>query len=475
MKRAATAKRPPRVLYLAFFFPPSRSSGVYRARATANLLAQRGWEVTVFTAPRRFFTEYIGSTDESLEASVDPAVRVERPNMGYFRWERDIRRYGRFRANNPVLANAGYNWLQRHFFPEHYASWIPRIMAKALRMHARKRFDLVVATGNPFAAFAAAYWFKKLTGVPYVLDYRDSWTFNQFTEEHKYPKGHPAWTWEKRTVESAALTVFVNEGLRAWHAERYPAAADRMAVATNGWEPEILGRATYPGPATGRPLRFGYVGTVTEQMPLAQLFEGWKIARKQPELADATLDLYGHLGFFKQSADPMLDKIPLTEDVGVAYRGPLAKAEIGRAYQQLDVLVFCVPGAKYVTSGKVFEYMASGRPIVSVHAPDIAAVDVLTGHPLWFGIDRLDANAVAEAMIAAARAARGLTEADFDAAVAHAQKYTREATLTPLERELRRIAGFPQLAETASDALAPAAPAPAGAAPTVPAKAASDD
>ncbi|MGH6656794.1 MAG: glycosyltransferase, partial [Actinocrinis sp.] len=130
MKRAATAKRPPRVLYLAFFFPPSRSSGVYRARATANLLAEHGWEVTVFTAPRRFFTEYIGSTDESLEAGVDPAVRVERPNMGYFRWERDIRKYGRFRANMPVLANAGYNWLQRHFFPEHYASWIPRILAK---------------------------------------------------------------------------------------------------------------------------------------------------------------------------------------------------------------------------------------------------------------------------------------------------------------------------------------------------------
>ena len=107
------------MLYLAFFFPPSRSSGVYRARATANLLAQRGWDVTVFTAPRRFFTEYIGSTDPTLEESVDPAIRIERPKMGYFRWERDIRRYGRLRANMPVVANALYNYVQRHFFPEH--------------------------------------------------------------------------------------------------------------------------------------------------------------------------------------------------------------------------------------------------------------------------------------------------------------------------------------------------------------------
>jgi glycosyltransferase involved in cell wall biosynthesis len=454
MKRGSTANGSPRILYLAFFFPPSRSSGVYRARATANLLARHGWDVTVCTAPRRFFTEYIGSTDPSLEQSVEPSVRVERPGMGYFRWERDIRRYGRFRANNPVLANAMYNWFQRHFFPEHYASWIPRVLARALRMHARRRFDVVLATGNPFAAFAAAYWFRRLTGVPYVLDYRDSWTFNQFTEEHKYPPGHPAWDWERRTVESAALTVFVNEGLRSWHAERYPAAASRMAVATNGWEPELLSREAFQGPVANRPVRFGYVGTVTEQMPLAELFEGWRIARKDPALADATLELYGHLGFFRQSADPLLDRIPLTEDVGVAYRGPLEKARVAEAYRDLDVLLFCVPGARYVTSGKVFEYMAAGKPIVSVHAPDIAAVDVLAGHPLWFGIDRLDAQAVAGAMVAAAQAARNLTEADFEAALAHAQRYTREATLAPLEARLLEIAGRPA-ADTGGDHGAP--------------------
>jgi glycosyltransferase involved in cell wall biosynthesis len=435
--KPGTHGRKPRVLYLAFFFPPSRSSGVYRARATAKHLAEAGWDVTVHTAPREFFTRYIGSTDPSLEAGVDPSIRVERPGMGYFRWERDIRRYGRFRANLPVVSNAGYNWLQKNFFPEHYASWIPRVLSRALKSHARRRYDLVVATGNPFAAFAAAWYFKKLTGVPYVLDYRDSWTFNQFTEESKFPAGHPAFRWEKRTVEDAAMTVFVNEGLRARHAEMYPAAADRMTVVTNGWEPELLGRAAYPGAATGRPLRFGYVGTVTPQMPLEEMFEGWRTARAHPELADATLEIYGHLGFFKQSTDNLRDRIPLDGGLGVVYRGPVEKAGIADAYAGLDVLLFCVPGAKYVTSGKIFEYMAAGRPIVSVHSPGIAAADVLAGHPLWFGIDRLAAENVANAMVEAGKAARDLSEADFAAALAHAERYTRANTLAPFEQALR--------------------------------------
>ena len=121
---------------------------MYRARATAGQLAASGWDVTVYTAPREFFTRYIGSVDPSLESGVDPRITIRRPSMDYFRWERDIRRYGRFRANMPVLANAGYNLMQRRFFPEHYASWIPRVVARALREHAGKRFDLILATGK---------------------------------------------------------------------------------------------------------------------------------------------------------------------------------------------------------------------------------------------------------------------------------------------------------------------------------------
>jgi glycosyltransferase involved in cell wall biosynthesis len=439
MKARTSASRAPRILYLAFFFPPSRSSGVYRARATAEHLAAAGWDVTVHTAPREFFTRYIGSVDASLEEGVDPRITVTRPGMGYFRWK-DIRNYGRFRANMPVLANAAYNWTQRRFFPEHYASWIPHVVARALRQHAHRRFDLILATGNPFASFAAASWIHRLTGVPYAIDYRDPWTFNVFTEEHKYPEGHPAWAWERRALEGSALASFVNEGLRAWHAERYPAAADRMTVVPNGWEPELLGRAQYPGPASGRPLRFGYIGTLTEQLPLSVLFDGWRAAKAHPELADATLELYGHLGFFKDSANPLIDRIPLGEGLGVNYHGPLSKTEVGQAYRDLDALVFCAAGAKYVTSGKIFEYMATGKPIVSVHAPRIAAEDVLTGHPLWFGLDRLDAQSVANAMVSAAKAARDLTEPEFDAALAHAERYTRANTLEPFEQQLRAIA-----------------------------------
>lgn len=438
----AGRERRPRVLYLSFYFPPSRASGVFRSRATANHLAQAGWDVTVLTAPREFFRYYLnGADDPALEATVDPRVRVERPAMNTYFYEQDVRRFGRFRRTFPTVARKLYQASQRYVFGEHYLGWIPGVMRTAVARHLRRPFDLVLATGNPFVSFAAAHYLGRLFRVPYVVDYRDAWIFNQFTERIRFPEGGRMMRWEEKVVRGAAEVVFVNDGMRRWYAERYPFAADRMRVVPNGWEPELLGRPAYRPPDRERPLRFSYLGTVTPYLPIEVLIAGWRLARSHPLLADAVLDIHGHLGFFPSEAAPLRARLDAGADAGVVYRGAFAKTEATRVYAQSDALVFCVPGARFVTTGKVFEYMATGKPIVSVHEPGIAAADVLTEYPLWFTGPRLDAECVAQSFIAAAKAARDLDRPTFEAAVRHAGRYTREATLTPWEQRLRALAG----------------------------------
>ncbi|WP_460917111.1 glycosyltransferase [Plantactinospora veratri] len=426
---------------MSFYFPPSRASGVFRARATANRLAEDGWDVTVFTAPREFFAEHLGgASDETLEATVDPRVRVERVTLGVHHWETDVRKFGFFRGMFPNVSERIYQAGQQKIFPEHYLGWLPGLLRTALKRHLRRRYDLVLATGNPFVSFVAAWALGRMLRIPYVVDYRDAWTFNQFTEELIFPEGSTMMRWEARVLRHAAESVFVNDGMRQWHAERYPFAADRMKVVPNGWEPEILGRATFRAPDPEQPLRFGYLGTVTNHMPLDVLFAGWRLAKAHPLLATATLEVHGHLGFFPHNIAPLKARIEEESDLGVRYSGPFGKTEAAGVYGRTDVLVFCVPGARYVTSGKVFEYMATGKPVVSVHIPEIAATEVLSGYPLWFAGKRLDAESVAQSLIAAAKAARDLDATTHEAAVRHAETYTRAATLGPWEARLRRLA-----------------------------------
>jgi glycosyltransferase involved in cell wall biosynthesis len=437
--------RPPRVAYLSFFFPPSRASGVFRARATANHLAEAGWDVTVFTAPREFFVRHLaGAVDDSLEGTVDPRVRVRRAPVRAYGWETDVRRFGVLRRNFPTVCDQAYARLQRTVFPEHYLGWAPGLLAAVLRAHVRAGFDVVLATGNPFVSFPVAWLLGRLLRRPYIVDYRDAWTFNQFTERVRFPEGGRVMGWEARVLRHAAEAAFVNDGMRRWHADRYPFAADRMTVVPNGWDPEVFARAEFRPPPPDRPLRFGYLGTVTSYLPLDVLFAGWRSARAEhPALAGAELNIHGHLGFFPADAAALGERIAAEHASGVRYRGPFGKTEATAVYGDTDALVLCIPGGRYVTSGKVFEYMASGKPIVSVHEPELAATDVLDGYPLWSACERLDADSVARSFVAAAEAARGASRAGYDAAVRHAQRYARTAALAPLERRMRELAGRP--------------------------------
>jgi glycosyltransferase involved in cell wall biosynthesis len=441
------------VLYLAFFFPPSRGSGVYRARATANHLVGRGWDVTVATAPTRFLHDMTGSFDEALAGTVDPRVRVERPSMRYYAWERDVRRFSRFRANFPVVAQKLHRWGRRHLLPDQYASWGLTSVIRGLRRHARRRFDLVLATGNPYSSFAAAWLLNRLAGVPYVLDYRDSWTLDQFHDRPALPDDHVAWRWERRVLSRAAAVAFVNEGQREWHAQRYPEVAERMLVVLNGWDADLLEAVPAGEPRTldetasaARPLRFTFLGTLIAGQPIEQLAEAFQLARRDPVMAGAELHLYGYLSYFHESHGSALAVRELLDEAAATamyYHGPVPKPEVSTVYRDSDVLVFMTSGGRYVTTGKVFEYMATGQPIVSVHTTEIAARDVLQGYPLWFDPGGLDVASIAKAMAKAAHAARDLTPQQRLQAREHAATFRRDRVLDPFERRLREIAGYP--------------------------------
>jgi glycosyltransferase involved in cell wall biosynthesis len=432
----------PRVLYLAFYFPPSRASGVYRARATANYFAGAGWDVTVLRAPDRFFTHAVGSVDEALVDTVDPAITVVRPEMDLFLWENDLHRFGRFRGNFPFLAKRAYKWRQRFAFPDAYASWGRSAVKEGLRLHRERPFDLIVATGNPFSAFWAAHRLGRRTGLPYVVDYRDSWTLDLFKNEDAFPPGHRAWGWERRILEGSAGALFVNEALRSWHADRYPEAADRMHVVLNGWDPDVLPDAPPPPADEGRPLSFAYVGTITKVQPVKPLFKGFERMTEEERHPGARLDLYGHLGFFASNQATLRKEFGLDDESleGIHYRGPVSKADIGNAYADSDVLVFLAGGSKYVTSGKIFEYMATGKPIVSVHERGCAAEELLADYPLWFAPDTLDPDDIAAAMADAGDAARKADPETAAEARRYAASFTRYKALEPFETRCRELA-----------------------------------
>ncbi|TDD27519.1 glycosyl transferase [Kribbella turkmenica] len=431
------------MLYVAWGFPPCRGGGVYRALATTNRFAALGWKVTVLTAERETFQRFTG-VDPTLEARIDPSVEVVRVPFEWPVLEADLRKWSRTRASNPKLWSKWRTRQDQIPFPETgYGPWRSVVEQAAERIHAADPVDLTLATANPHVTFTAAYRLHKKHGVPYVMDYRDAWLLDVFTGDRLHEPNSRAARWERKLVESAHEVWFVNDPIKGWHERLYPAQAGRMHTVANGFDADLVPDTHDRGAVTDRPLVFGYVGTVSTKVPLAEFVEGWALATsRSEELAGARAKIHGYLGFYAQPRADMLDTINTAAEAGVSYEGPVGKGEIATAYDDFDVQLLMLGKGRCVTSGKVFEYLATGLPIVSVHDPENAASDVLRGHPLWFPVSEVTPEAIAAALIEAAHAARTADEDIRAKAREFGASYRRDLQLDPrIERLAAAVKG----------------------------------
>ena len=111
----------PHLLYIAFAFPPSTASSVYRCTAVANAFAQDGWDVTVLTVDPEVWSE-ISGVDEKLAESIDPAIRVVAVDDGGAEESAkgNLRRYSRFRIEAPYLWKEVLRRRSSRDFPEDF-------------------------------------------------------------------------------------------------------------------------------------------------------------------------------------------------------------------------------------------------------------------------------------------------------------------------------------------------------------------
>jgi len=437
-----TGVRAPHLLYVAWGFPPSRTGGVHRALATVNAFAADGWAVTVLSAPREVFRDVTGA-DPQLETLVDRRVDVRRIPFSWPAQQTDLRAWPAWRVAFPRLWATLRKRRDLRVFPEvGYGPWRMHLERAALAVQAEHPVDLVVATTNPEVSVTAGTRLHEAAGVPYVVDYRDAWSLHTYSGRRRHAPDSAVGRWEARSLAGAAEIWLVNEPLRRWHAAAYPAQADRMHVVMNGYDRDLpADLARTPDPAT--PLRFGYLGTMTHVVPLAEFVAGWRRGREvSPEVAAASAELRGYLGYYATPDAGLAAIVDGAAGAGVGYAGPVSKTEVTATYAGFDVLLFLLGGGEYVTSGKVFEYMSTGLPIVSVITPGCAAAEVLAGYPRWHPAPDLSPDAVATALASAAADARATDgPARASAARDHAARFRRDRQLQPRIAALRALVG----------------------------------
>ncbi|GAB1693951.1 glycosyltransferase [Krasilnikovia sp. M28-CT-15] len=428
----------PHAYYLAIGFPPAAKSCAYRMRETANQLYAAGWDVTVITIRRESWEQEFG-LDHTLSDAVHPDVRIVELPLERVELETNIRRYSRYRSVHPVGWNRRSMARSEALFPEPaFGGWRPVLEEALLRLHDRDPADLLVTTCAPYVNLAATVRLWEHARVPYIVDFRDGWSIDVVRGGTKFPADSVEGRWESRALAHAVAVWCVNEPIAQHYRDRYPELADRVEVVRNGYDTDsVPARLRLPDAEAG--LTFGYLGSVnfTPEF-LGTVLDAWRAARREdPVLARSRLEVRGHIGAgLKREDTPHTELLRAAAPDGVAFGGPVAKARVAETYAGWDVVVLMLVGGRYVTSGKVYEVMASGLPVLSVHEVDHDASSVLDGHPLWTPPVGQDPERLADSFRHAANLALTATAQDRAAARALAARYARPAQLQPAVQRL---------------------------------------
>ncbi|MEU0988445.1 glycosyltransferase [Streptomyces sp. NPDC005953] len=401
-------------------------------RETANQFCNAGWDVTVVTIAQESWERDSG-VDLTLLDQVDPRVRIVELPLSREDLETDIRLYDEERALHPNRWVTRLRARQQKTFPEpNFGDWRAALEQAVVDIHAERPADLLVASCVPYVNLAAAWRLWEDAQVPYAVDFRDGWSIDVITGLEAFIKDSEMGRWEQKVLDKAVSLWVVNDPIADHYRARYPEFASRVEVVRNGYDADSSpGRAHNADPEAG--LVFGYLGTVNfTPAHLETVLNAWRAAReREPLLANARFEVRGHIGNGAgREANKHSEMLKQAEADGVHFGGPAAKAEVSSIYARWDAMVLILIGGRYVTSGKVYEYMATGLPIVSAHVVEHDASNVLNGHPLWTGAVGIDEEKLAESFVKAAHMAVGTSEEAHNEAMAHAGRFTREKLMS---------------------------------------------
>lgn len=440
----------PHVIYLAIGFPPAAKSSAYRLRETANQYAEHGWDVTVVTIADESWEREFG-LDYTLLDAVDPQIRIVKLPLAREDLETDIRMFSEARASNPQgwLAARRKSMLQS--FPEpNFGGWRTELEEGLLRVHRERPADLLMTTCAPYVNLAATWRLWEEHKVPYVVDFRDGWSIDVIEGAEAFPRESPAGRWEAKVLAQAKAIWCVNDPIAQFYRDRYPALADRVRVARNGFDRDSVPEAAPEVDPDGG-LTFGYLGSVNfPPAVLDAVLNAWRLARADsPLLARSRFEVRGHIGAGAlRGVNPYVELLAAAEPDGVHFGGPVAKADVAKTYAAWDALVLMLVGGRYVTSGKVYEFIASGLPIVSAHDVEHDAATVLDGYPLWTGAVGLNPRLLADCFVQAAQLAVESTPQQREQARHYADRYARGALLAPAVAETAELIRTPLTGKT---------------------------
>ncbi len=278
-------------------------------------------------------------------------------------------------------------------------SWVLRALPVARRLIADREIDCIVTSGPPQSVHILGLLLGRARPA-WIADFRDGWRHEML---------RPPWPTrmqerldsflERRVVAASDIVIGVTKPIAE---DFYDRLGARSVHVPNGWDPRAeAGLAVAQRPALDRRfVNVVYTGTMggapgRGPKPLFDALDA--LRRNHPDAADRLrIVLAGRL----DAAEKKL-LAGLAPSAGVVHLGYLSRGQAASLQRDADALLLLTsPGHATHATGKLYEYLAAGRPIIALaHGNEAARIVSETGTGTTVAPD--DPQAIAWALLAA--------------------------------------------------------------------------
>ena len=423
-----------KVLVISYYFPPAGGPGVQRWLKFVKYLRDFGVEPVLYVPEGAAYPVW----DDSLSAEIPPGLTVYR---GRIAEPAAIFPSGKKISAGFIDASAGkkgwksrlMTWIRANLFiPDARMFWIRPSVRRLKKILRTEGIDTVISTGPPHTTHMIALRLKRADpALRWIADFRDPWT------KIDYFHHLPLTRWARRKhfrLESDVLTVAddVIAVTRSMADDYRPRVRGRLHVITNGYDTADI--PPNPVPLDKR-FTLCHVGSLNADRNPHELWEVLsELCAQDPSFSsDLQIRLTGNVSpavfdsLRKNGLKPHVLHIPYAPHTEVVRTQHAARV--------LLLLMNRTPDGALYIAGKLFEYLAAGRPILLAGFSHSDAADIVRECGAGYALDFADRQGLRKAILDLYDHYRNGKDATRKSAPA-IDKYARHALAERLAREV---------------------------------------
>lgn len=381
-----------KVLIISYYWPPSGGSGVQRWLKFVKYFREFGIEPIVLTIDPAFAT--FPNHDYSLLEEIPEGIEIHTTQASSpFELYKKVRKKDAPQAGfsgekKTGLVDKAMRFIRGNFFiPDARIGWNKFALEKAKELIQFHNIDSIVTTSPPHSTQLIGLELKRIFNLHWLADLRDPWTeiyYNQELFRTSFAKKKD-YKLEQLCLKNANKIVVVSEDIKRHFGAKRKEILDKIHVIPNGFDEtdfnyNLCQKNVTPISNSGNNLGYNssnktisYVGNLGEQYPV----EGFLKAFAEIVKKDNTWKLQ-FVGNCHGGVKRLVESLKISANVDfVPY---VNHSEAIDFMLKASILLLIIPeieNNKGILTGKLFEYLATGNPILNIGPKDGDAATIL--------------------------------------------------------------------------------------------------